>query len=309
MKEYIDLHTHTKCSDGLLAPKALIKKAKSYGLKAIAICDHDTIQAYDDRNVFTYANKMKVELVPGIEFSTTDENTNKYHILGLFINLNDENLKKIIKKIQNQRNSYVKKVCNLLRKDKWNIEERELLESGASITKAHISRALLSNKKNISKITKIFSNIPSEGTFTEKLLIKGGKYFIPNENKISPKQAINTIHLAKGVAILAHPGFNVMNGENLEKLCNKFKNLGIDGFEAINIQFNKSNKDARIDYVKKFETYCRKHNLLITGGSDFHHSNKKLMGKFIDLGFKNDKYKVIYNLLKKIKTFLKNKNI
>ena len=299
----VDLHTHTTFSDGLLTPEKLFEKAKSYKLKAISICDHDTIKAYEDRKTFSCAKRTGIELIPGIEFSTIDKKGAKYHILGFLIDIKNKNLKEFIKRIQKERNSYVEKVCELLNSDGWHIDAKKIIRTNISITKAHISRNLLADKRNQVKIKEHFNKIPSEGEFTETLLIKGKKYFVNDKNKIKPEEAIDIIHASKGVAILAHPGFNIMGGEKIKNLCDNFKSMGIDGFEAINIQYDKRNKDKRVDYVKEFTKYCIENNLLFTGGSDFHHSNKKLIGKFIDLGFKNDKYSVSYDIVEKLKKY------
>jgi len=303
----IDLHTHTNCSDGLLTPKELLKKAKDYGIIALSITDHDILQAYEDKSIFDFAISLGIELVSGVEFSTIDINNNKYHILGLMIDISNQSLISVVEQSQNSRLLYAKKVSELLRSDGWFIEIEGLLNSKESITKAHISRLIIENPKNEKKILEYFKNMPNEGMLIEFLLIKGKKYYIPSEKSLTPKEAIDVIHDAGGVAILAHPTFNIIQGEDLKVLCERFKSLNIDGFEAINIQFDKSNDDKRVDFVKNFSEYAEANNLLITGGSDFHHSNKDLIGNFIDLGFEGDEYMVDISILKKIKEYLREK--
>lgn len=300
---FIDLHTHTNKSDGFLSPLDLLKKAKEYDLRAVAICDHDTLSAYDDKEIFDFAFNLNIELVSGIEFSTEDENKRKYHILGLLIDLSDKELNNLVKDIQYQRVKYAEDVRVLLARDGWFLDLSDHIKRKESITKAHISRGVLGNKLNEEKLKSFFGKIPTEGEFTESFLIKNKPYYLNSKNKLSPKVAIDIIHKAKGVAILAHPAFNVMNGENLKELCFRFKNLGIDGFEAINIQYNKSMGDVRVDMVFDFAKFAEDNGMLITGGSDYHHSDKKLMGNFVDLGFKNDNYKVGYEILEKLKIF------
>jgi len=303
----IDLHTHTNCSDGLLYPKELLKKAGDYGLVAISITDHDILRAYEDKSIFDYAVSLGLNLIPGIEFSTLDTNGNKYHILGLMIDISNISLIDLIENLQLNRSLYAKKVSKLLCDDGWFIDIGTLVNLKESITKAHISRFLIENPKNKQKLLEYFTHIPSEGELIEFLLIKGKKYYISIDKSLTPKEAIDVIHNAHGVAILAHPTFNVMQGEDLNELCNKFKNLNIDGFEAINIQFDKSHNDERVDLVKEFSNYAEANNLLITGGSDFHHSNKDLIGNFIDLGFVGDEYLVDISILDKMKKYLVSK--
>jgi len=304
----IDLHTHTNFSDGFLSPEELLSRASNYGIKAIAITDHDTQRAYRNNNIFDLATSLDIELIPGIEFSTQDMSGHKYHILGLMIDFHNTELIGLIDKLENNRISYAQKVVEQLRLDEWSIEIEPLIVAGISITKAHISRLLIENPKNKQKLLDFFGSMPTEGMLTETFLIKEKKYYVSSPDKsLEPGTAIDIIHKAKGVAILAHPAFSVIQGEELVELCNKFRDLHIDGFEAINIQFNKSDNDKRIDLTKEFSLYCKENKLLITGGSDFHHDNIKLMGNFIDLGFHNDDLSVDYSLLSALRAYRKEK--
>jgi predicted metal-dependent phosphoesterase TrpH len=297
----IDLHTHTKCSDGLLAPNELLLKAKEYNLSAISVTDHDTLLAYKDRKIFDFARNLNIELIIGIEFSTVSENGNKYHILGYDFDLENVELNKTIDELQNSRKEYTENVCKLLTDDGWYIDKVKLLKGGESITKAHISREVIHDNRNKEKLILDFGNMPSEGAFTEKYLIKGCKYFVKSAKKITPKEAIDVLHCAGGVAILAHPAFNIIQGEDFEVLTKSFLEMKIDGFECINLQYNKSKNDEEVDMVLKFENFCKKNSLLITGGSDYHHDKKELIGNFVDLGFKNIlKYKVEYKILENL---------
>ncbi len=305
--KYIDLHTHTTFSDGLFTPMDLLDKAKEYNLSVISITDHDTLGAYD-KSVFDYAESLNIQLVPGIELSTQDSSGHKYHILGLLIDLENTHINNLIKDLKSKRISYAEKVCSLLKNDGWSVDSNKLIKNSKEIiTKAHISRSILLDVHNHKKLINIFGIIPSEGKFTEKFLIKGGEYYISNPDKLDVKKAIDIIHQAGGLAILAHPAFNVMQGEDLVEMCDNFKDIGIDGFEAINIQFNKSKHDERVDLVDSFSNYAKKNGLAITGGSDFHHQSRDLMGNFIDLGFNGDKYKVDELILKNLKNLCKNK--
>lgn len=131
----------------MLTPKQLLEKAKSHDLVAISITDHDTIKAYSS-DIFILANSLGIELAPGIEFSTRDDDCNKYHILGLLIDLNNTELNKLVDYLLNQeRVKEARMACSLLEDLGWFIDEEKLLSENSTITKAHISRAVLDNKK------------------------------------------------------------------------------------------------------------------------------------------------------------------
>lgn len=299
----VDLHTHTIFSDGLLTPEELFKKTQDYGLSAISIADHDTIAAYlhtDD--IFNLAKKYDVELISGIELSTRDENLNKYHILGLLVDLENKELNALVNRLKEERVKETVNSCKLLNELGWKVDSSELLREPGTLTKAHVSRAVLLDENNHKRLLNEFGNkMPTEGGFVEAYLIKGKPAYIKNDKSLHPKEAIETIKKAQGVSLLAHPSFNLIQGENFEELCSKFVDWGINGFEAINVQYNKSDNDKEVQHIDKFLKYCKDNNLCISGGSDYHHSDKSKMGNFIDLGFKNYPRKVEYEVLENLK--------
>lgn len=304
-KKYIDLHTHTFYSDGLLSPKKLIKKSSKYNLSAIAITDHDTIEGFTPE-IFNYSKKLGVELITGIEFSTMDEEKKEYHILGLFIDIKNPTLKKILIKIKKDKINNIQKIINLMKKDGWFINKKNILKNKGTISKSHLAREIIKNEKNLKKIKSIFNKkIPTEGKFIETTMIKEKPYYVNNSKKINTKKAIEIIHESKGVAILAHPCSYLTRGEKLGHLCKKMKKIKIDGFEAINIQFDKNNNEKEFECIDLLTKYAYSNNLIITGGSDYHHSNKKIIGKFIDLGFRNHRLKVFREILDKAKRYNK----
>ncbi|MCX7928705.1 MAG: PHP domain-containing protein [Patescibacteria group bacterium] len=300
LKRFIDLHTHTIYSDGTFTPEQLLNKAKAYGLVAISITDHDTVKAYSPQ-LFNLADKLEIELVPGVEFSTRDEDSNKYHILGLLIDLNSADLNNLTNLLNEDRIKEASLVCDLLNSYGWEIDREMLFNEPGTITKAHISRAVLGCEKNRTRLIKEFGKVPTEGSFCEAWLIKGKPAYVSGQRHLHPKQAIETIKNAKGLAILAHPSFNIMAGEDFNSLCNKFINWGIDGFEAINVQYDRSNGDVEVQHIDEFTKFAREKGLVISGGSDFHHDDESLMGKFIDLGFRNYSRKVPYSVLEELK--------
>ncbi len=302
----IDLHTHTRRSDGFLTPEELLQKAASYGLRAISITDHDTLSAYSDP-LFAYAQQLGIELIPGIEISTKDGAGNKYHILGLLIDLKNSPLQKLTNVLKERRVAQTEKVVQLLEQLGWFIDRDQLLDGSEVVTKAHIARAVLKNSRNHTKLIAEFDTVPSEGTFIESTLIKGKPAFVRADEELSPEEAVRAIHDASGVALLAHPSFNVMRGEEMEALIEKSRAWGIDGYEAINVQYDKSNGDVEVEHIETFKKQAEKYSLLISGGSDYHHNDEKELGRFIDLGFKDDERFVPYEVLETLKEYQKKK--
>ena len=79
----------------------------------------------------------------------------------------------------------------------------------------------------------------------------------------SLKEVINYIHIAKGLAIIAHPWYF---RNNLDFVLSKFSKLGGDGIEVS----SPTNKEIPKIMEKKLRNFAKKYNLLISGGADFH---------------------------------------
>lgn len=78
---YADLHLHTTCSDGTLAPIELVMRAQAMGFAAIAVTGHDTTDCLNE--ALKAAATVGIELIPGLELSTLD-GEHEIHLLGYF---------------------------------------------------------------------------------------------------------------------------------------------------------------------------------------------------------------------------------
>lgn len=282
----------------------LLDMASAYGLSALAITDHDTVSAYTPA-VTQHAKELGIELVPGIEFSTTDTDGNKYHVLGLLIDVENRELLKLTAQLKQRREKTTAAIAALLGMLGWILDADAVRGDSDVVTKAHIARAVLNDQRNAPQLLKAFGRVPTEGEFIEATMSRGKPAFVKSADELSPQEAIRVIHASGGVTLLAHPSFYVMRGEALEPLCAKFVEWGIDGFEAINVQFDKSNGDREVEHIEAFAAAAQTYGLTISGGSDFHHDDETRMGKFIDLGFKNDHRSVPYEVLTRLKSFVK----
>jgi len=277
---YIDLHTHTTASDGTYTPSALVDYALTKGLAAIAITDHDTIDGIPPARNHLGINK-DLEIISGIEFSTNSPYLKSdIHILGLYINEMDPHFTSAlldIVKSRNERNlRMVEKLCDMGLK--LTIEDVIRNSSNGIITRAHFGRALL-QKGYIKNLNDAFT----------KYIGTGCPAFIPR-HKLTPEKAIKMINDCGGIAVLAHPTLYHLNLRELDCLIQELAKQGLKGIEGLYSLYNKS----EINYLQDF---ANQYNLLITGGSDFHGTNKA----GIDLGVGRGQLKIPYELLEPIK--------
>jgi len=236
--DLIDLHTHTNCSDGDYAPAELLRLAKKRGVKTIAITDHDTVDGYD-KELFLLAKELEIKLIPGIEFSTIDEESGqKIHALGLGIDSDNKALREKCARLRADRIKLMGQIAEKLAGCGFVLRVDELAASGEIITKAHIARDVLANEVNRRRLIKAHGNMPLQGEFIEKWLIKGCPAFVPKAKPLLTHEAIDIIHQASGISSCAHPSFNVMKGfsfenmedtkkalQNIVKSMNKFENI------------------------------------------------------------------------------------
>ena len=253
----IDLHVHSTASDGTYTPEEVAKLAKTIGLSAIALTDHDTI---DGLEAFQKTGtSFGIETIAGIEFAALWEKHHRpeIHIVGLGFDPNHPALLERMKDIQTSRDIRNQKMCEKLSSIGLHITLDEVAANagGEIITRAHFANVLL-KKGYIAKKEDAFSRYISTG-------LPG---YVEREF-LSPELCIRTIKEAGGAAVLAHPTLYGLNMEQLEELCEELIPYGLDGVECQYSTYSSAE-------TKAITALAEKMNLLPSGGSDFHGKNK-----------------------------------
>lgn len=285
----IDLHTHTKASDGEKTSEELIDIAISKNIEALAITDHDTVDGLSSAE--KYAQNKDILFIPGIELEAKVEK-GQMHILGLFIDYNNKVFTQKLNDIKYARESRNEKFLKELNNMGFEITLEELKEisGGKTIGKPHFARIFL--KKNYIKT--------KEEMFD--------KYFNrPPLNKFeksscTPEEIIKLIKQANGIAVIAHPQtLKLADNEFIEKI-KELKSYGLDGMECYH-------SNQTLEEMKKFKEIAQNLDLIITKGSDFH---GLIVKPGIELGtgknnniISNEEESILKNLLAIVKS---NKN-
>lgn len=295
---FIDLHVHTTASDGALTPRQLVKKAKQVGLSVVGICDHDQIGGIAP--AILAGEKEKIEVIPGVELSCywTERNRKEFHLLGYLLDFKNKKLLTRLKFFQNARKKRAQEIVKIISKLGYYLEWNNLLKlTEGTIGKPHIARAIFENPKNKRKLLSKFGKLPSVGEFIEEYMISGKEAYVEKAG-FEPKEAIDLIHKVKGVAVLAHPGFDIEIGD--EETIKIFKNWELDGLEVLApIKTPKRTKVC----IKYFAAVAKKYGFLITGGSDYHVSQRDSAG----LGMLNWQMGIKEQVLVNLKNFYKQK--
>lgn len=277
MKKLIDLHVHTTASDGTYEPCELVEYASKKNIAAIAITDHDCISGIKEAK--KCGETYNVEIVSGIEFSTRYNDT-EIHLLGLYIDENDKTFVDGLNEIVNARESRNIKMIEKLNDHGIDLSLEDVLATSSSdvYTRAHFAKAML-NKGYVSSMREAFN----------KYIGNDSPCYVPRE-KVTPEMAIELVLSCGGVPILAHPTLYNMDLRQLDNLISELSKIGLLGIEGLYSLYNKSEEK----YLKDF---ADKYGLVISGGSDFHGSNKPN----IDLGVGRGNLEIPYSILEAIK--------
>lgn len=278
--EKIDLHIHSSCSDGEKTPKEIIDIATENNVKVISIADHDTVDAYTEK-LYSYAKEKNIKIINASEISTK-YNGLGIHMLGLNIDINNEELREKLYLNRNSRHIYLHDVSKRLTEIGYVVNEEEL-DKIELVTKAHISTDIITNPKNKEKLLKEFGKIPSKGEFIEAIMNEGCIAFV-DKKTLTPKEIVDLVHKAKGKVFIAHPvAYEVIDGLSKEEIINMIKDINPDGIETNYILIDQDGN--RIDDSKFWSAFAKENNYIESIGSDFHRDNgvHPKIGEIVDI--------------------------
>jgi len=246
MQHPVDLHSHTRCSDGILSPADLVAKAAADGVTVLAVTDHDTLVGIPEARAA--AARHGVRLVPGVELSVTHAG-HDFHVLGLIVDPDHAELARLLESRRDDRVSRVREILGKLRRQGIDIPfeavEGESVDEGV-LGRPHVARALMA-AGHASSI---------DDAFARYLGSKAAAY-VPYP-RLNSADGIAAIHAAGGVASLAHPGI-----DDGDAVLESFVEAGLDSVEA----YHPAHSAVEQGH---FAGRARRLGLLVSGGSDFH---------------------------------------
>ena len=242
------------------------------------------------RSYLPAAAACGIELIPGIELSTEYElptragGGKEVHIVGLYIDPEHPLLIEKTNEFRRCRDARNEKIVAALQREGFSITTEALLAANPDsvITRANIARFLYDSHQ-IRSVSEAF----------EKYIGDGCKCYV-GRFKVSPMEAVELIHAAGGIAVLAHPLLYHMNQTTLQHLIDELKEVHLDGIEAIYSTYTTGEEQ----YVKRL---AKENGLLISGGSDFHGTNKPT----IQIGTGRGHLYIPYSVLETIKEHLR----
>lgn len=278
MEKYVDLHLHSRYSDGLHSPGELVRMAADKGLRAIALTDHDSVAGIDE--ALAAGERLGVEVIPAVELSVAFRGYRDVHLLGYLIDHRDQAFAdrlEAFRKARDERGrTIVDRVNSRLSRDNRGCitYEEVLAVAGGAVGRPHIARVLIG--KGLAR--------DIEDAF-DKFLIpcNVAKFQIP----IS--EAIAEIKRIGGVAVLAHPSSISPERAILKTMIGEMVTLGLDGLEVF------ANMCYKDDIIF-FNDLATRLGLAVTGGSDYHGSDND-----VEIGIGRGEMAVPYRFVEKLK--------
>lgn len=260
MRNFVDLHTHSRASDGDCPPGQVVRLAERRRLAAVALTDHDTLVGLPP--AAAAAAELKVQFVAGVEISARFPD-GTLHLLGLGIDPGSRPLRDVLAGLREQRDRRNPRMISKLRRLGVDISMAELeqladrpSDSEPVLGRLHMARILCA-KGHTRSVQEAF----------DRYLAHGRPAFVDKE-RLAPDEAMAAIHAAGGVAVLAHPPqLNYANSAQLDRIVRSLVADGLDGLEVYHSDHTDFQTRACLDLARRL-------GLLVSGGSDFHGSAK-----------------------------------
>jgi len=252
MKHLIDLHVHSKASDGIYTPSEIVGMAEEAGLYAIALSDHDSVDGIDE--AVNAASRSGLIVIPAVELSVEYGKHHDVHLLGYWINHKDSVFCKMLEQFRETRESRGLKVIEkinlkLVHEGRQPIASAEVIAlASGSLGRPHIARVLI-DKGYATTMQDAFNNY--------LLPCNVPKEYLPFE------EAVKEIKRIGGVPVLAHPQSLTRNREELKGIISDMAGKGLEGIEAYNTMGVEGDETALRRLADSL-------GLASTGGSDFH---------------------------------------
>ena len=241
----VDLHLHTTASDGTLSPTQLIEQILPTTLRVVAVTDHDSTAGVDE--AMNAAAGSELIVIPGIEFGSEIDDS-EVHLLGLFINHRSTALESALERFREQRIDAAQEMIGKLNSLGLHITWERVNELAAgSVGRPHIARALL-EKGYISSIAEAF----------DRYIGNEGPARVPRP-KFTPVEALEIVHAAGGVGIVAHP----RTVKNLENVLPALVEAGLAGIEVFAEKYG-------LEHQRRYQKLADQYSLIPSGGTDYH---------------------------------------
>jgi predicted metal-dependent phosphoesterase TrpH len=270
-----DLQSHSTHSDGTLPAAEVVRRAAAAGVELLALSDHDTISGVAE--AIATGAQVGVRVVPAVEISAVDAGSSvprELHILGYDIDYTGLAMTARLTDFLADREKRTLRMRDALREVGFELDEAEIdarIAEGKPIGRPHLAGAVLRAPANAERLAS--EQIDDVGSLIRGYLIEGKPAFRLRETP-TVAEAVQAIHEAGGVAIWAHPFWDISDPDEVLATIDRFHALGMDGVEAFYITHTRENTEL-------IAARCAELDMLTTGSADFHGPENRQFSQFM----------------------------
>jgi hypothetical protein len=251
-----DLQAHSTYSDGELEPAEVVRRAAAAGVALFALTDHDTVDGVSE--ALHASTGVDTRLVPAAELSAVHGGHEDLHVLGYGIDHTDPHLLEMLADYRGDRARRIHAMADRLRELGFALDESHLQRE--TLGRPHLADALLTHPANADRLRA--EGIAGKNDLFPRYLVPGAIAYVAR-SRPTVAEAIELIRAVGGVAVWAHPFWDLDDPEETLKALREFVSYGLDGVEA----FYPSH-DA--EQTRLLHAFATEHGLLATGSTDFH---------------------------------------
>lgn len=275
MAPRFDLQSHSTHSDGALPAAEVVERAAKAGVQLLALSDHDTVSGVSE--AIDAGQRVGVQVVSAVEISAVDagsEVPRELHILGYNIDHTGPVITERLTAFLADREHRTLRMRDALREVGFDLDEAEInarIAEGKPIGRPHLAGAVLRAPANAQRLQA--ESIDDIGSLIRGYLIEGKPAFRLRQTP-TVAEAVEAIHQAGGVAIWAHPFWDISDDAGVLSTIDRFHALGMDGVEAFYITHTRENTEL-------IANRCAELGMLTTGSADFHGPENRQFSQFM----------------------------
>jgi predicted metal-dependent phosphoesterase TrpH len=254
-----DLQSHSTRSDGALEPREVVAAAHAAGVELLALSDHDTVAGVGEA-LEAAAALDGIRVVPAVEISALDPEHEDLHILGYALDHESPALLEALSAWRVDRNARARRMAQALREAGLQLDLPAGDGAGLPIGRPHLARAVLEHPANAARLER--EGLRDPGAVLEAYLLPGTPGYRPRTTP-TVDEAVAVIHAAGGVAVWAHPFWDLHADEDVRATLTRFAAAGMDGVEAFYITHTCAQTRLLADLAARL-------GLITTGSADFH---------------------------------------
>jgi predicted metal-dependent phosphoesterase TrpH len=268
----IDLQSHSLNSDGALPAAAVVAAAAAAGVELLALSDHDTVGGIDE--ALAAARERSIALLTATEISAVDADYEDLHVLGYGIDHHDPLLLERLADARADRGRRAERMVARLRELGFAIDETPLdarREQGKPIGRPHLAAAVLAHPDNAARLAR--EGHSDVSSFIPAYVIPGAPAY-SGRTRPTVAEAIEWIHAAGGLAVWAHPFWDIKDPGAVLQAIDSYRAAGLDGVECFYVTHDEQQ-------TQLLSRRCEELGMITTASSDYHGPEHRLFSRFL----------------------------